>query len=80
MLGAAATPLPAKYILSATGEQILSEWKSKWNKKDGKTVWNYEDCWPIYLFNDVHLLRDRLENHFNVLHSEIFSLKIKDLS
>lgn len=43
--------------LSATGQQILATYQSGWNLNDeGRIVWNYGDCWPIYLFTDAREL------------------------
>jgi len=43
--------------LSLTGQQILSAYRLEWNQNDeGRVVWNYGDCWPIYLFNDARAL------------------------
>ncbi|MBA7520929.1 hypothetical protein ES705_13029 [subsurface metagenome] len=43
--------------LSATGQQILALYQSGWNINDeGRIVWNYGDCWPIYLFTDAREL------------------------
>jgi hypothetical protein len=43
--------------LSQIGKQILSSYQLGWNRNDeNKVVWNYGDCWPIYLFNDAREL------------------------
>lgn len=42
--------------LSAVGEQIINDWKSKWNNRDdalAKVVWNFEDCWHFFLLSDA---------------------------
>ncbi|MFO7797005.1 MAG: hypothetical protein ACQERB_00100 [Promethearchaeati archaeon] len=39
--------------LSPTGLSIMSIWGDKWNRDaGGRIVWNYGDCWPIYMFDD----------------------------
>jgi len=51
--------------LSITGQQILSEYQSQWNQNDeGRIVWNYGDCWPIYLLNDARDLIRWFNSHF----------------
>ncbi len=54
--------------LSPTGQQILSEHQAGWNRDRGnRIVWNYEDCWPINLFNDAPEL-------INIMHWKISKL------
>lgn len=51
--------------LSATGQQILEAYQSGWNiNNEGRIVWNYGDCWPIYLFNDAMELIEWYSNRF----------------
>ncbi len=50
--------------LSVIGNQIFHEWNSKWNIEDNKVVWNYGDCWPIYLFDDARTLINWFSHHF----------------
>lgn len=53
-------------VLSTIGENILQEWQLKWNKKDGRILWDYGDCWPIYLFRDHNFLKTWFNSYFNV--------------
>lgn len=59
-----------RFALSPTGEDIYNTWKDIWNrqdnKKNGKIVWNYEDCWPIHLFKDERILIDKFIEKFNL--------------
>ncbi|KKL59438.1 hypothetical protein LCGC14_2215360, partial [marine sediment metagenome] len=51
--------------LSMTGQQILASDQTGWNRNDeGKIVWNFGDCWPIYLFNDAGELVPWFNSHF----------------
>lgn len=50
--------------LNNIGNQIYSEWNSKWNIRDNKVIWNYGDCWPIYLFDDARSLIRWFSEHF----------------
>ncbi|GAI42586.1 unnamed protein product, partial [marine sediment metagenome] len=51
--------------LSATGQQILTTYQTGWNTNDdARIVWDYGDCWPIYLFNDARKLIKWFSNHF----------------
>lgn len=43
----------SKYKLNPEGLQILNNWAAMWNQEGGRIVWNYEDCWPIYLLDDA---------------------------
>ena len=45
--------LPASTILSPDGESIYNTMQAQWNEESGETVWNFEDCWPIYLLDDA---------------------------
>jgi len=63
-LASTVNQLSASVVLSVLGQQILQEYQSTWNIKDGKTIWKYEDCWPIYLFTDHSNLRRWFSNHF----------------
>lgn len=61
--------------LSATGQQIIATYQSGWNiNEEGKIVWNYGDCWPIYLFSDARELINWFSNRF------LRGGKIKELS
>jgi hypothetical protein len=51
--------------LSVTGQQILTTYQSRWNMNDeGRIVWDYGNCWPIYLFNDARELIEWFSNRF----------------
>jgi len=51
--------------LSPTGQQILSTYQSEWNRNDeNRQMWNYGDCWPIYLFNDAGELVEWFSGRF----------------
>ena len=54
--------------LSSTGQQIYNTWGAKWNEdtKTGRTIWNYEDCWPIYLLDDARGLIDYFEDRYRI--------------
>ncbi|MBN1216575.1 MAG: hypothetical protein JXA99_14195 [Candidatus Lokiarchaeota archaeon] len=52
--------------LSDKGRQILGEWKKGWNKIGGKDIWNYGDCWPIWMFDDAINLKSWFNNFFNM--------------
>lgn len=52
--------------LSQTGEQVYNTWQAQWNQEDGKTVWNFEDCWPIFLLEDARELIKFFENTYGV--------------
>jgi len=61
--------------LSAKGQQILATYQSGWNINDEeRIVWNYGDCWPIYLFTDARELIKWFSNRF------LGGGKIKELS
>ena len=50
--------------LSMTGQQILASDQTGWNRNDeGKIVWNFGDCWPIYLFSDARELIGKFNSH-----------------
>ena len=72
IVGLGSRDTTANIQLSEIGKQILNEWKLKWNSKNGKQVWNYGDCWPIYLFSDARSLIDWFIDHFHT--SRISSL------
>ena len=57
--------MPANYIfelgggtpeLSIIGQQILTNNQAGWNRDGNRIIWNYGDCWPIYLFADAREL------------------------
>lgn len=51
--------------LSAAGQQILATYQSGWNINDEERImWNYGDCWPIYLFTDARELIGWFSNRF----------------
>lgn len=54
----------AKAKLDAKGTLMYNEWQGKWNLDDRKTMWNPEDCWPIYLLDDAKELITFFENKF----------------
>jgi hypothetical protein len=66
IIGLGARDTTANIRLSAKGEEILNEWKAVWNMKNGKIVWDFRDCWPIYLFSDARVLIDWFISHFHV--------------
>jgi hypothetical protein len=45
--------IPSYYRLGTRGEEIYDTMHSQWNLKEGRPVFNLEDCWPIYLLNDA---------------------------
>ncbi|KKL78836.1 hypothetical protein LCGC14_2020850 [marine sediment metagenome] len=45
--------LPASTSLSQAGELIYNTMQAQWNEENGETVWNFEDCWPIYILDDA---------------------------
>lgn len=56
-----------KTRLSPVGQQIYNGLQAQWNQDDeGRTVWNLEDCWPIYLFEDVRDLITFFQDTYNV--------------
>lgn len=42
-----------QYRLTLEGLQIYNNWGNIWNQEEGEKVWDYEDCWPIYLLEDA---------------------------
>lgn len=57
----------AKARLNPDGQQVYNEWQDQWNQDDeGRTVWNFEDCWPIYLLDDAKELITYFESVYNV--------------
>ena len=48
--------LPASTSLSTDGELIYNTMQAQWNEDNGETVWNFEDCWPIYLLDEARYL------------------------
>ncbi len=45
--------LPASTSLNQDGELIYNTMQAQWNEENGETVWNFEDCWPIFLLDDA---------------------------
>lgn len=63
--------------LSDTGKQILATYQSSWNLNDeNRILWNYGDCWPIYLFNDAKTLIAWFNTHFLSGKGTISNLRI----
>jgi hypothetical protein len=60
--------LSTSVVLSAKGLSILEKWSNKWNreenKNDGRIIWDFGDCWPVYLFEDALRLIETFNNHF----------------
>ncbi|MFX1479830.1 MAG: hypothetical protein ACFFCI_17065 [Promethearchaeota archaeon] len=52
--------------LSTEGQQIYTTWLGQWNQEQGETVWNLEDCWPIYLLDDATDFITFFENTYNI--------------
>lgn len=51
--------------LSTIGQQIIDAYQSGWNiDNEDNIVWDYGDCWPIYLFNDARGLIGSFNKHF----------------
>ncbi|KKM82726.1 hypothetical protein LCGC14_1316630 [marine sediment metagenome] len=65
--------LPASTSLSQAGELIYNTMQAQWNEENGETVWNFEDCWPIYLLDDARDLINILKLGFGL------KLKVKPL-
>jgi len=49
---------------SEIGNQIYNEWNSKWNLEGNELVWDYSDCWPLYLLNDARSMITWFKNNF----------------
>ncbi len=64
--GLGANALSDRLALSPIGVNIYNTWRDSWNLKDGRTVWNYEDCWPIHLFDDARALIDWFIDKYNL--------------
>ncbi len=66
IVGLSSRDITSNFHLSDTGNQILDEWNLDWNTKNGVIVWNFGDCWPIYLFGDARDLISKFIDHFDV--------------
>lgn len=55
-----------KSRLSQDGLDIYTAWQVQWNQDDRRTVWNFEDCWPIFLLEDGKELITFFENTYNI--------------
>lgn len=66
LIGLYSHNLPNYIKLSHAGDQIFKEWYTKWNEKDGKVVWSFEDCWPIFLLDDARSLIDYFQSRYRV--------------
>ena len=40
--------------------------QAQWNGDNEETVWNFEDCWPIYLLDDARDLINILKLGFGL--------------
>ena len=58
--------LPASIRLSQDGELIYNNMQAQWNEEEGNTVWNFGDCWPIYLLDDARDLIDVFKRSFGL--------------
>lgn len=52
--------------LNQRGKQIYNDWNIQWNREGGRIIWDFEDCWPIFLLDDARDLITYFETRYRV--------------
>jgi hypothetical protein len=66
MIGLYVNNLPVSTRLNQKGQQIFTSWRDQWNQENEQNVWNFEDCWPIFMLPDARTLIRYFETRYRV--------------